>query len=65
MAGTVIRRAGDAARRWVADENPCWVPPGRLLRYVFHSGEWRNRQTRRFQVSVFARTWGFKSPLAH
>jgi hypothetical protein len=28
-------------------------------------GEWRNRQTRRIQVPVSARTWGFKSPLAH
>ena len=31
----------------------------------FHSGEWRNRQTRWLQVPVFARMWGFKSPLAH
>ena len=30
-----------------------------------HSGEWRNWQTRRIQVPVSARTWGFKSPLAH
>ena len=29
------------------------------------SGEWRNWQTRRLQVPVSARTWGFKSPLAH
>jgi len=29
------------------------------------SGEWRNRQTRRIQVPVSERTWGFKSPLAH
>src|SRR5437588_7155521 len=29
------------------------------------SGEWRNWQTRRIQVPVSARTWGFKSPLAH
>ena len=28
-------------------------------------GEWRNRQTRRIQVPVSARTWGFNSPLAH
>src|SRR5207237_1036497 len=28
-------------------------------------GEWRNWQTRRIQVPVSARTWGFKSPLAH
>ena len=30
-----------------------------------HSGEWRNWRTRRIQVPVSARTWGFKSPLAH
>ena len=30
-----------------------------------HSGEWRNWQTRRIQVPVSERTWGFKSPLAH
>ena len=30
-----------------------------------HSGEWRNRQTRRIQVPVSERMWGFKSPLAH
>src|SRR5579885_2554086 len=29
------------------------------------SGEWRNRQTRWLQVPVTARSWGFKSPLAH
>ena len=29
------------------------------------SGEWRNRQTRRIQVPVSERMWGFKSPLAH
>src|SRR5665213_2675323 len=28
-------------------------------------GEWRNWQTRRLQVPVFERMWGFKSPLAH
>src|SRR6266511_650154 len=28
-------------------------------------GEWRNWQTRRIQVPVSARTWGFKSPFAH
>ncbi len=31
----------------------------------FPSGEWRNWQTRRIQVPVSARTWGFNSPLAH
>ena len=30
-----------------------------------HSGEWRNWQTRRIQVPVSERMWGFKSPLAH
>ena len=28
-------------------------------------GEWRNWQTRRLQVPVSERMWGFKSPLAH
>jgi hypothetical protein len=28
-------------------------------------GEWRNWQTRRLQVPVSLRSWGFKSPLAH
>ena len=28
-------------------------------------GEWRNWQTRRIQVPVSERTWGFNSPLAH
>ena len=31
----------------------------------YHSGEWRNWQTRRIQVPVSERMWGFKSPLAH
>src|SRR5207302_9977176 len=31
----------------------------------FPTGEWRNWQTRRIQVPVSERTWGFKSPLAH
>ena len=35
------------------------VRPGEL------TGEWRNWQTRRIQVPVSARTWGFKSPFAH
>ncbi len=35
------------------------------LRWLPHSGEWRNRQTRRIQVPVSERMWGFKSPLAH
>ena len=38
------------------------VPRGTLF---FSSGEWRNWQTRRIQVPVIARSWGFKSPLAH
>ena len=29
------------------------------------SGEWRNWQTRRIQVPVGSRSWGFDSPLAH
>src|SRR5665811_362532 len=29
------------------------------------SGEWRKWQTRRLQVPVSSRSWGFKSPLAH
>ena len=29
------------------------------------TGEWRNWQTRRIQVPVSERTWGFNSPLAH
>src|SRR6266516_3303019 len=29
------------------------------------AGEWRNWQTRRLQVPVSERMWGFKSPLAH
>jgi len=32
---------------------------------VSATGEWRNWQTRRIQVPVSARTWGFKSPIAH
>jgi hypothetical protein len=37
------------------------------LRVTFpgRSGEWRNWQTRRIQVPVSERMWGFKSPLAH
>ncbi len=38
---------------------------GRLVSSAIHSGEWRNRQTRWLQVPVAARSWGFKSPLAH
>ena len=36
-----------------------------LIRSATHSGEWRNWQTRRLQVPVSERMWGFKSPLAH
>ncbi len=38
-----------------------WCPTVRFL----GPGEWRNWQTRRIQVPVIARSWGFKSPLAH
>ena len=41
------------------------VPIGRRRLISAPSGEWRNWQTRRIQVPVSARTWGFKSPLAH
>src|SRR5262245_26951644 len=44
---------------------PTAKTPRRPLASLNHSGEWRNWQTRRIQVPVFARTWGFKSPLAH
>jgi hypothetical protein len=37
----------------------------RALLSALHSGEWRNWQTRRLQVPVSERMWGFKSPLAH
>jgi hypothetical protein len=37
----------------------CAIVPG------CRSGEWRNWQTRWLQVPVAARSWGFKSPLAH
>src|SRR5438876_11524156 len=36
-----------------------------LPSYPCDSGEWRNWQTRRIQVPVSERMWGFKSPLAH
>jgi hypothetical protein len=43
--------------------------PSRRFRVVpdatSHTREWRNRQTRRIQVPVPARAWGFNSPLAH
>ena len=42
--------------------NRCFGSSGSLCR---HSGEWRNWQTRRIQVPVSERMWGFKSPLAH
>ena len=50
---------------------PNWVrglgdSRGRLVRCgAPTSGEWRNWQTRRLQVPVSERMWGFKSPLAH
>ena len=37
----------------------------RALAFSVHSRVWRNWQTRWLQVPVSARTWGFKSPLAH
>jgi hypothetical protein len=40
-----------------------WLSAARLSSSEL--GEWRNWQTRRIQVPVSARTWGFKSPLAH
>ena len=41
-------------------------PPGTALSFMScRSGEWRNWQTRWLQVPVAARSWGFKSPLAH
>ena len=38
---------------------------GRRVPSIFPTGEWRNWQTRRIQVPVSERMWGFKSPLAH
>ena len=40
-------------------------PGGQRYPFRSGSGEWRNWQTRRIQVPVIARSWGFKSPLAH
>src|SRR6188472_1875060 len=45
--------------RGTAGEGPSLLPS------LSHSGEWRNWQTRRIQVPVSERTWGFNSPLAH
>ncbi len=42
-----------------------WAGSGQGLLLPGRSGEWRNRQTRRIQVPVSERMWGFKSPLAH
>ena len=39
--------------------------PAQRLLLSGHPGEWRNWQTRRIQVPVSERMWGFKSPLAH
>src|SRR5215207_6642729 len=39
--------------------------PQRAIVPGCRSGEWRNWQTRWLQVPVAARSWGFKSPLAH
>src|ERR1700730_12431497 len=48
----------------MAPEGGLWDPAQRLL-LSGHPGEWRNWQTRRIQVPVSERMWGFKSPLAH
>ena len=44
-----------------------WIrgPRHRAVESPLHSREWRNWQTRRIQVPVPVRVWGFKSPLAH
>src|SRR5438477_1042647 len=48
---------------------PSPLPAGRCVAIGYRgrrsSGEWRNWQTRRIQVPVSERMWGFKSPLAH
>ncbi len=36
-----------------------------MVRFPALGGEWRNWQTRRIQVPVGSRSWGFDSPLAH
>src|SRR5688500_11835850 len=52
-----------AGRRRVGRRAGRWGPSGTVIGRS--PGEWRNRQTRWLQVPVSARTWGFKSPLAH
>ncbi len=54
-----------AVSRTRAAENGWWRFLARPLAFRRHSGEWRNWQTRWLQVPVIARSWGFKSPLAH
>src|SRR3981189_1074356 len=54
-----------AAREWRCLRRPGVSGSGFGLAWLFHSGEWRNWQTRRIQVPVSERVWGFKSPLAH
>ena len=43
---------------------PEW-PNRPVVRFPALGGEWRNWQTRRIQVPVGSRSWGFDSPLAH
>ena len=54
-------RAGGRRFEWRAAS---LVAPNRPKRFG-PTREWRNWQTRRIQVPVSERTWGFKSPLAH
>ena len=57
----VIRLRPCSSARPACDARESWPTGNRCL----HSREWRNWQTRRIQVPVPARVWGFKSPLAH
>ena len=57
--GSVPTLAGDQRVPGLRWSRPCYNPRSIPL------GEWRNWQTRRIQVPVSARTWGFKSPFAH
>ena len=47
------------------DTNPPRVGRIEAGKVADPTGEWRNWQTRRIQVPVSERMWGFKSPLAH
>src|ERR1039458_1187214 len=53
------------ARRHQSTPKPACRSDPAPAAIVSATGEWRNWQTRRIQVPVSARTWGFKSPLAH